>query len=119
MSAKKVANFVTASVVILGALIFTAGAEASEQSKSLALKYFKAPLRFEPNQGQSVPGIDFVAHGKGYVLHLSSSEAVFAIRHEQLSMRLTGSNNEAQPLPLDPLKSRVNYFVGSDASKWR
>jgi hypothetical protein len=37
------------------------------------------PLSFEPNQGQSVAGVKFLAHGKGYGLFLTGTEAVLTL----------------------------------------
>ncbi len=36
-------------------------------------------LRFEPNRGQSDPQVKFLAHGAGYSVFLTSTEALFAI----------------------------------------
>jgi hypothetical protein len=118
MSAKRITNLVVLSVFIFTAFVFTTVVQASPSPKT-AVKYFNTPLLFEPNEGQSGPGIDFVAHGKGYVLHLSSNEAVFALRREQLSMRLVGSNHAAQASLLEPLEPKLNYFIGNDPSRWR
>ena len=118
MSAMRITSLAVLSVFIFIAFAFTTAVHASPSSQT-DLKYFKAPLLFEPNEGQSAPGIDFVAHGKSYVLHLSANEAVFALPRERMSMRLVGSNDAAQVSALEPFESKVNYFIGNDPSKWR
>jgi beta-propeller repeat-containing protein len=39
----------------------------------------RGPLRFEPNEGQSAPQVKFLAHGPGYSVFLTSTDALFAI----------------------------------------
>ena len=102
VSAMRITKLVVLSVFVFIAFVFTTVTHASAFAK-VDVKYFKTPLLFEPNEGQSAPGVDFVAHGKGYVLHLNANEAVFALRRERLSMRLVGSNVAAQPSALEPL----------------
>src|SRR5437016_461769 len=41
--------------------------------------YGKLPLSFEPNQGQTDRGVDYVARGKGYTLFLTPGEAVLSL----------------------------------------
>jgi hypothetical protein len=119
MRSIRITNVVVISVIILTALSFTTALYASGKPSQPAATYFKAPLRFEPNEGQSVPGVDFVSHGKGFVLHLSSTSAVFALPKEQITMQLVGSNPQAQASSIEPLESKVNYFMGTDPSKWQ
>ena len=40
----------------------------------------KLPLSFEVNRGQTDARVKFVSHGSGYVLFLTSTEAVLALR---------------------------------------
>jgi Beta-propeller repeat len=118
MSANPTRQVVTLSVIILTGLISATALYASGEPSHSAATYFKAPLRFEPNEGQSMPGIDFVSHGKGFVLHLSSTAAIFGLPEEQITMQLDGSNEQAQASTIDPLESKVNYFIGTDPTKW-
>src|SRR3989441_10749810 len=101
MSAMRITSLAVLSVFIFIAFAFTTAVHASPSSQT-DLKYFKAPLLFEPNEGQSAPGIDFVAHGKSCVLHLSANEAVFALPRVRLSMRLLGSTDAAYGSWLKP-----------------
>jgi hypothetical protein len=99
-------NAFAISVAIFTVFALMTAAEASERSTSSAVKLLKAPLLFEPNEGQSARGVDFVAHGHGYVLHLTPTAAVFALPHERLSMRLVGSSELAEPIIVGTFRSQ-------------
>jgi hypothetical protein len=105
----------------------------------------KLPLAFEVNEGQTDTTVDFVSRGPGYTLFLGATEAAFALavppRDDKgvrrlpsrspsrtpsavptstaLRMQLAGSNPRASKRELQPLPGKVNYFLGSDPSKWR
>src|SRR3990170_3486752 len=42
--------------------------------------FFKAPLTFEANQGQTDSQVKFLARGNGYALFLTATEAVMVLR---------------------------------------
>ena len=85
---------------------------------------------FEENRGQHDPRVRFLARGANFTLHLTSTEAVYvlplpddspsAASHKMYALRMTlvGANRDARIAGEDPLVRRVNYFKGSDASKW-
>src|SRR5262249_62095175 len=47
--------------------------------QNLATTYNSLPLAFEVNQGQTDPQVRYLAHGSGYTLFLTSSEAVLSL----------------------------------------
>ena len=47
----------------------------SEKRAIVAAGYANLPLSFEPNLGQTDAGVRFLAHGPGYTLFLTRSEA--------------------------------------------
>src|SRR3989475_11329212 len=47
--------------------------------------YGQLPLSFEANQGQSDAQVQFLAHGRGYSLFLTPSEAVLTLRQQSAS----------------------------------
>ena len=49
-------------------------------SGAVQAAYDQLPLAFEANQGQAAAPINFVAHGSGYALGLTPSEAVLALQ---------------------------------------
>jgi len=99
------------------------------------------PLNFELNQGQTHKRVKFLARSEGYVLFLTSTEAVMALdnpaahrkgkedldaREEKprpprsiVRMKLEGANPAPQIEGLDPLTTRSNYFAGADPTAWR
>ena len=79
------------------------------------------PLAFEANQGQAAPDVKFFTRAGGATLALTSHEAILRRTHSpgaELRMNLVGT----QALPIvegiDELPGRVNYFRGSDSTKW-
>jgi Domain of unknown function DUF11/Beta-propeller repeat len=112
--------------------------QSSLQSSSLRPVYSKQdaqavlgklPLIFEPNQGQSDPGIKFLAHGAGYGLFLDATGAVLALQTTPVSrkgageqvirMRLAGANARARIAGDGLLPGKSNYFIGNDRRRWR
>ncbi len=97
----------------------------------LSQAYGKLPLSFEANQGQADPQVNFTSSCNGYRLSLSPTEAVVAFsdlnqktktRNQKpaaFHMRLVGANGSPQAEGLDQLPTRSNYFIGTDATKWR
>ena len=98
-----------------------------------AEKTLKAPLSFEPNQGQSGTGVQFVSRGSGYTLVLAAGEAVVSLERQHtaatpeqrpsaavdtLHMALIGADRKAAATGLDRLPGTVNYFLGNDPKKW-
>jgi len=86
----------------------------------------RLPISFEPNKGQSDNAAKFVAHGRGYGLYLTPSEAVLALpegsqnhlRQTAVEMRLTGANQQPEMAGADRLAGHSNYFIGNDPSRW-
>lgn len=90
----------------------------------------RIPYAFEENQGQIAAPVRFLARGHGYTLGIAATEATLSLRKggasrsrvaERAMVRLTvaGGNARAEAQPLEPLPGRLNYFLGSDPSKWR
>ena len=110
--------------------------------------YSSLPLYFEANQGQVDKQVKFVSRGSGYILFLTSDEAVVvlnkpdeqsAVTHDSfakteetnskiktpplqvqdvLRMKLVGGNLASQMTGLDPLHGKTNYLIGKDAKQW-
>ena len=114
-------------------------------SSSAKNAFGKLPLRFEKNQGQSDPQVQYIAKGAGYTLFLTSTEAVFRLnppRSNPLKARQVGRNRsrkigvgQVKPAPLvrmrlsgansspnieaaNMLPGTVNYLIGNDPKKW-
>jgi hypothetical protein len=107
--------------------------------------YGHLPLSFEANQGQTDDHVQFLAHGQGYTLFLTASEAVFTgcppAAHRQrptgsipktsavedtpdtacamVRMQLLGANPASKVMGLEELPGKANYFRGNDPQQWR
>jgi hypothetical protein len=79
---------------------------------------FRRSIRFEPNLGQTNISASFIAHGNGYQLFLSSSEAVLAYQNTANRIQLEGSNPCPQVKGYDELPSKTNYLIGNDPANW-
>ena len=113
----------------------TLWADKADESPSLSRAdlqstYGQLPMSFEVNQGQADPRVQFLSRGHGHQLFLTSSEAVLALgtgeakgtppSASQSVVRMTfeGANPHAELVGLEKLPGIVNYFLGSDSSKW-
>ncbi len=100
--------------------------------------YGKLPLSFEANKGQTASKVNFISRGAGYSLFLQPNEAVFVLSKNgkqakvksaeaakvktesaALRMKLIGANPAAKSESAGEQTGKVNYFIGSDQSKWR
>lgn len=108
--------------------------------------YGKLPLSFEASQGQRADEVKFFCRGDGYSLFLTPAEAVLRFRSMDaglgsdatspvsaklrspqmrapkftaLRMRLLGANQNPEITGLEQLPGKTNYFIGTEASKWR
>lgn len=98
----------------------------------------KVPLSFEPNRGQVDAQVQYVSRGQGYALYLTPGQAILQLQKpvpgavtgkslaapvsaviSTLAMKLVGANQDAVATAQEPLPGTVNYFIGSDRSKWR
>jgi uncharacterized protein (TIGR03437 family) len=64
----------------------------------------------------------YFSRGSGYVLFLTSSEAVLNAgpgNESTLSVKLLGSNSRASMEGVDPLPGKSNYFIGKNPKNWR
>ena len=87
----------------------------------------RLPISFEPNQGQSDARVKFLAHGMGYTLYLTSTDATVALpgarpnanRLSVLSMRLAGASEKSEIAGFEQLPGHSNYFIGNNPARWR
>jgi hypothetical protein len=96
---------------------------ASPSTASAAAAYGQLPLAFEVNEGQAAAGVNYVAHGSGYALDLSSQQAVLNLSGPSaagtpLTMQLGGANAAAPAVGSNELITRSNYLTRNDPSQW-
>lgn len=123
----------------------TAAAPPPPSMAAAQSAYGHLPLSFEANQGQTDSQVNYLTRRRGYQLFLTPSEAVLALRTGKakgegregetyqgklsnsasttsdtlVRIKFDGANPHAEVVGLDKLPGIVNYFIGSDPSKWR
>lgn len=71
---------VTASpTATAGATSVPAPTPSQADSAAVAAEYGQVPLQFEPNRGQADPQVAYLAHGPGYQVYLTATEAVLGL----------------------------------------
>jgi len=93
--------------------------------------YSQLPLSFEQNSGQAASDVRFLAHGRGYSVELTSSEARLALlksvrgrksvasQGDLLRLQLVGAAAGTAARGTGVLPGTASYFIGNDASKWK
>ena len=109
-------------------------------TSALRNRFAHQPLAFEPNVGQSRPGVKYLARGRGYTLLLSATSATLRLTHTAprplmiaarglkpssyskpariVSVRFIGADQSAIVAGVARLRAVSNYLVGRDPSKW-
>ncbi|MCP5119531.1 MAG: hypothetical protein GY953_52695, partial [bacterium] len=121
-----------AAAKALPALWLVAGDDGAQRRRTLPAEsdqevkatFAKLPLAFEPNVGQTKPGIDFFSRGPGYGVYLTAREALL-VRAEPVSgerdvvrLALDGANARARPSAEKPLPGKSHYLLGNQPSEW-
>ncbi len=101
-------------------------------NKHAALAYGQLASAFEPNQGQANSQAKFLTRGRGFSLFLTFDGAVLSMSApassnstakertaDQLAMHLEGANENLQPIGVNELPGKTNYFIGKDPKNWR
>ncbi len=108
--------------------------------------YNKLPLSFEENRGQVDKEVGYISRGHGYMLYLTPTEAVLALRRadagtrkgkrrwrpqrrpqsatraprsDVLRMKLKGASRSPAVTGEHVTGTQVNYFKGNDPKKWQ
>jgi hypothetical protein len=132
---------VAASAVSGRSLVPTRSAVSAAATRTSLNAFGRLPLSFELNRGQASPRVKFLAHGSGYTLFLTPSEAVLALQKSAarsahaaamagraslrtpprslgpravLRMRFVGANLHPVVLGQARLPGKVNYLLGNN-----
>ena len=79
------------------------------------------PMSFEANRGQAEPGASYLGRGSAWTVAVNPSGAVFRSgpgASGSVSMRLRGARVDATVEGVGPLRTRSNYLLGNDRSRW-
>jgi Chitobiase/beta-hexosaminidase C-terminal domain/Bacterial Ig-like domain (group 3)/Beta-propeller repeat len=127
------------------ALAYNSSARMAPDKSPVVGSYSALPLSFERNDGQVDSHVRYFSRGTGYLLSLSDNDAVITLRKkapeptrqnergsrqfealpvgdartDSIRMSLVDSSQQAKAAGDDPLPGTVNYFLGSDPSRWR
>ena len=119
-------------------------ASLTSVNQQILSAYGQLPISFEANAGQTAAQVQYLAHGSGYSLFLTSNSAVLSLPQPTsapansplsptatdasapststtgvaLAMTLLGANSQAAVVGQDQLPGTSNYFVGNDPSQW-
>src|SRR5882672_7381229 len=108
--------------VLLFWLVSLVGIREASSRPSLDITH--QPLSFELNQGQTDPEAKYLARGNGYMLFLTSRDAVLRLKNggsdpdSVLRMRWLAAHPAPALSHEQQLPGRVNYLRGSDRAKW-
>src|SRR5437870_1720045 len=132
------------TVGTISALAATGISPSSAQPSAASLpsaQVFGPPMQFEKNAGQTDRQVEFLAHGPGYTLFLTPTQAVFSLsslknsaadekrgaHHDRrpsggeavtLEMDLLGANPHPPVEGLDELPGKASYFLGNKPENW-
>lgn len=82
------------------------------------------PVRFEANAGQADTAVLYLARGPGYNLFLTADGVRFQVGTAAqtpattLNMQFVGASDSPETRGEGALRSRSNYFKGSDPTRW-
>ena len=98
-----------------------AGTGANPAATRKVVDYNLLPVQFEANVGQAKKNVDFIGRGLHHSLELGAGGAWIGGTGENarsVQLRLLGSNPSARPEGVKHLSTDIDYYLGSDPSKW-
>ena len=116
MNPVRLVRFFLSAFVVLICIHSTIALGASRQSVSL-------PLIFEENQGQAPQQYQYLSHHNGMETMFRRDGVDFLLpeaskSQQRLGMRFIGLADDSLLVATDPIKSRTNYLLGTDSSRW-
>jgi hypothetical protein len=112
-------------------------ADAKAQAR-IAGAYSRLPLRFEANQGQADPRVQFLSRGSGYTFFLTARESVLVLngppttgalasrelqsetqKSTILRLEYVGARSFTKIEGIDKLSGTSHYFISQDTRRWR
>lgn len=96
-------------------LVIAAGAGLTAKPQ---LEAFHRPVVFEPNRGQALPEVKWIARMQGYQFFVTSAGAHFVVPGSNIKMKLAGGRPWGDVSGREPTGGVSNYFVGNDPERW-
>lgn len=95
----------------------------TQESPDPLVQYFKLPLHFEENQGQTSESVKFLTRGQGYTFYFTPQEMVMDLQKERhvsyaLSMQFVNSSPSCKLIGMEELEGKSHYFIGKDHKNW-
>lgn len=102
----------------------------TEKDARVLSQVLKAPIAFEPNEGQFPSRVKFSSRGNGYAIALHGTDTLVSLEapgkkggakraQSTIRMKLVGAKPGASVRGEKRLASTSNYFLGSDPANWR
>lgn len=118
-------RIVAFTLLFIGAAAVANGAEnagrSSVSTRTPASAPVQVPAYFERNKGQFPTAVRFAARMSGYTAWFTDRDVILTagnrLHPTKVHMQFVGSGGHLQTG--DSLPGKVNYFVGSDATKWQ
>jgi hypothetical protein len=113
----------TSATVGSASTLEKSGATSAPSGRAALTAYGRLPLAFIANAGQIDARVRYSAQAGGASFYFTQNEVVFSFikgtKGTVLRLGFVGANPTARIEGRGRAASRVNYFVGSDPSKWR
>jgi hypothetical protein len=119
-------SFVFAALAIAMAPWSHPSNAVADRQAQILNAYANLPLAFVENHGQTDARVRFYAQGPRYAFHFTRDAALLtftedanAARGVVLGLRFIGANPHVTIEGAEPAPGEVNYFHGSDPTRWR
>ncbi|MGZ6638247.1 MAG: DUF7948 domain-containing protein, partial [Solirubrobacteraceae bacterium] len=102
----------------------SAGLPVAKPSGRETSGYERLPLGFEPNRGQALPNVRYLAHGAGSVVALTDHGALLRLASSkarpggELGIGFVAGSRPLALVAQQGLRGKVNYLIGNDRSRW-
>lgn len=95
----------------------------TQDSSDSLVQYFKLPMHFEENKGQTSELVKFLTRGQKYTFYFTPQEIVMDLQNERnvsyaLSMQFVNLSPSCKLIGIEELAGKSHYFIGKDHKNW-
>lgn len=109
----------TISLALFTSPLMAAGKSDVAKKLDVQKNLANMPLVFAPNMGQATSDVRYMSHGAGYGIALTDDGTRLALpKAGELRLKFEGAAT-AKITSADPQKTKFNYFLGNDRSRWK